>query len=40
MDDFRDRLLAFFTQGEQQMAYGQIRRVRENPFSVTARLHD
>lgn len=38
MDDFRDRLLAFFAQGEKQMVYGPIRRVRENPFSVTARL--
>lgn len=37
MEDFRDRLLAFFAQGEKQMVYGPIRRVRENPISVTAR---
>lgn len=34
----QEQLLAFFTQGEEAMVQGVVRKVRENPFSVTARL--
>ena len=38
MDAFHQKLLAFFAEGDEHMVLGPIRRVRENPVSVTARL--
>ena len=37
-DAVHQQLLAFFTQGEDAMVLGVVRQVRENPYSVTARL--
>ncbi|MCR6480421.1 hypothetical protein NU688_30000 [Variovorax sp. ZS18.2.2] len=37
-ESVHDQLLAFFTQKEEAMVQGVVRKVRENPFSVTARL--
>lgn len=38
MNAFHSQLLAFFAEGEESMVLGPVRKVRENPFSVTARL--
>jgi hypothetical protein len=38
MDELGKRLLAFLQEGESNMVLGPIRKVRENPYSVTARL--
>lgn len=37
-ESVQEQLLAFFTQEEEAMVQGVVRKVRENPFSVTARL--
>jgi TnsA endonuclease N terminal len=37
-ESVQEQLLAFFTEGKQDMVLGVVRHVRENPFSVTARL--
>lgn len=37
-ESVHEQLLAFFTQEEDGMVQGVVRKVRENPFSVTARL--